>query len=49
MCPWLNCWFAESVLVVVLSEVDSSFWYVRAADERVLSGLRHHYPGATKL
>ncbi|MEU5593223.1 hypothetical protein [Streptomyces sp. NPDC020298] len=43
------CGFAEGVLVVVLTEVDSSFWDVRAADERVLSELRHHYPSATEL
>jgi hypothetical protein len=41
--------FAEDVLVVVLAEVDSSLWDVRAADERVLSELRGHYPGATDL
>ncbi|MFF8279577.1 hypothetical protein ACF05T_26225 [Streptomyces lateritius] len=41
--------FAEDKLVVVLTEVDSSLWDVRAVDERVLSELRHHYPGATGL
>lgn len=43
------CGFAEDVLVVVLTEVDSSSWDVRAAEERVLSELRGHYPGATDL
>ncbi|WP_245939306.1 hypothetical protein [Actinacidiphila glaucinigra] len=43
------CGFAEGVLVVVLTEVDGSLWEVRAADERVLSELRHHYPGTTAL
>ncbi|GAA2322038.1 hypothetical protein GCM10010234_79930 [Streptomyces hawaiiensis] len=41
--------FAGDGLVVVLTEVDSSLWEVRAADERVLSELRHHYPGAEDL
>ncbi|GGU01464.1 hypothetical protein GCM10010272_53120 [Streptomyces lateritius] len=41
--------FTEDKLVVVLTEVDSSLWDVRAVDERVLSELRHHYPGATDL
>ncbi|MFE0102577.1 hypothetical protein [Streptomyces sp. NPDC059009] len=41
--------FAEDVLVVVLTEVDSSLWEVRAADERVLSELRCHCPGVTDL
>ncbi|MFF3660455.1 hypothetical protein [Streptomyces olivochromogenes] len=41
--------FAEDALVVVLTEVDSSLWDVRAADERVLGELRCHYPGAEEL
>ncbi|MFJ4785806.1 hypothetical protein [Streptomyces sp. NPDC088794] len=41
--------FAEDQLVVVLTEFDSSLWDVRAVDERVLSELRHHYPGAKDL
>ncbi|WP_343244831.1 hypothetical protein [Streptomyces sp. SID14478] len=41
--------FAGDSLVVVLTEVDSSWWDVRAVDERVLSELRHHYPGAEDL
>lgn len=41
--------FAEDKLVVVLTEVDSSLWDVRAVDERVLSELRRHYPDATDL
>lgn len=40
---------AEGGLMVVLTEVDSSLWDVRAVDERVLSELRRHYPGATDL
>ncbi|MFI5998386.1 hypothetical protein ACIBAC_41875 [Streptomyces sp. NPDC051362] len=36
-------------LAVVLTEVDSSLWDVRAVDERVLSELRRHYPGAKDL
>lgn len=43
------CGFAGDTLVVVLTEVDSSFWNVRAADERVLGELRHHYPGTRAL
>ncbi|MCX5388764.1 hypothetical protein [Streptomyces sp. NBC_00094] len=43
------CGFAEDALVVVLTEVDSSLWDVRAVDERVLSELRGHYPGAADL
>lgn len=43
------CGFAEDVLVVLLTEVDSSLWDVRAADESVLSELRRHYLGATEL
>ncbi|MGW4445577.1 hypothetical protein [Streptomyces sp. NPDC004682] len=35
--------------VVVLTEVDSSWWEVRSVDERVLGELRRHYPGATEL
>ena len=38
--------FADDKLVLVLSECDSSWWDVRAVDARVLSELRHHYPGA---
>ncbi|MFJ9456274.1 hypothetical protein ACIRST_14435 [Kitasatospora sp. NPDC101447] len=41
--------FAEDELVVILAEVDSSFWDVRAVDERVLGELRRRYPGATDL
>ena len=40
---------AEGRVMVVLTEVDSSLWEVRAVDERVLSELRRHYPGATGL
>ncbi|MEU5321155.1 hypothetical protein AB0G67_31030 [Streptomyces sp. NPDC021056] len=40
---------AEGRVTVVLIEVDSSLWEVRAVDERVLSELRRHYPGATDL
>ncbi len=43
------CGFAGDDLVVVLAEFDSSLWDVRAVDERVLSELRHHYPGARDL
>lgn len=41
--------FAEDKLMVVLTEVDSSLWDVRAVDERVLSELRCRYPDATDL
>ncbi|WP_428956654.1 hypothetical protein [Streptomyces sp. cg35] len=41
--------FAEDKLVLVLTEFDSSFWDIRAVDERVLSELRRHYPGAKDL
>ncbi|MFI5855732.1 hypothetical protein [Streptomyces parvulus] len=41
--------FAGDELVIVLTEFDSSSWDVRAVDERVLSELRVHYPGATDL
>ncbi|MFE7433216.1 hypothetical protein ACIPH4_07905 [Streptomyces tendae] len=41
--------FADDKLVLVLSECDSSWWDVRAVDTRVLSELRHHYPGAEDL
>ncbi|WP_240467504.1 hypothetical protein [Streptomyces salinarius] len=41
--------FAGEELRVVLTEFDSSSWDVRAVDERVLSDLRHHYPGAEAL
>ncbi|MEU9035578.1 hypothetical protein AB0D45_11880 [Streptomyces sp. NPDC048352] len=40
---------AEGGVRVVLTEVDSSLWDVRAADERVLTELRHHFPDATDL
>ncbi|KPI23619.1 hypothetical protein OV320_0566 [Actinobacteria bacterium OV320] len=40
---------ADDRVVVVLTEVDSSLWEVRAVDERVLSALRRHYRGATDL
>ncbi|MER6477672.1 hypothetical protein [Streptomyces filamentosus] len=43
------CGFAGDELVVVLTEVDSSLWDVRAVDERVLSELRHHYQDAKDL
>ncbi|MFF3757697.1 hypothetical protein [Streptomyces sp. NPDC002185] len=41
--------FAGDKLVLVLTEFDSSLWDVRAVDERVLSELRHNYPGAQDL
>ncbi|MFJ4633675.1 hypothetical protein [Streptomyces sp. NPDC088847] len=41
--------FADDKLVLVLSECDSSWWDVRAVDARVLSELRHHYPGVEDL
>jgi hypothetical protein len=41
--------FAEDGPVVVLTEVDSSWWEVRAVDERVLGELRRNYPDATDL
>ncbi|MDI9834612.1 hypothetical protein [Streptomyces sp. KAU_LT] len=41
--------FAEDRLVLVLTECDSSSWDIRAVDERVLSELRHRYPGAEDL
>ncbi|MFE1271771.1 hypothetical protein [Streptomyces sp. NPDC058758] len=41
--------FAGHDLVVVLTECDGSWWGLRAGDERVLSGLRPSYPGATDL
>lgn len=41
--------FADGELVLVLTAFDSSSWGVRAADERVLSDLRRHYPGASDL
>ncbi|MFE0699222.1 hypothetical protein [Streptomyces sp. NPDC058872] len=41
--------FAGDELVVVLTEADSSWWDVRAVDERVLSELRRHYPDVTDL
>lgn len=41
--------YAGEALVVVLTEVDSSLWDVRAVDERVLNDLRDCYPGATEL
>ncbi|WP_411111611.1 hypothetical protein [Streptomyces sp. c-19] len=41
--------YAGDNLVLVLTEFDSSLWDVRAVDERVLSELRHHYPGSTDL
>ncbi|WP_258314398.1 hypothetical protein [Streptomyces sp. Act143] len=41
--------FAGDELVLVLTEFDSSSWDVRAVDERVLSELRHHFPGAEDL
>ncbi|MET7746510.1 hypothetical protein [Streptomyces sp. NPDC005385] len=43
------CGFAGDKLVLVLTECDSSWWDARAVDERVLSELRHHYPGAKNL
>ncbi|MBD3576892.1 hypothetical protein ICJ52_11680 [Streptomyces sp. KD18] len=41
--------FAGDRLVLVLQEVDSSLWDVRAADERLLDELRHHFPDAADL
>ncbi|MEK9520486.1 hypothetical protein MIU24_13925 [Streptomyces venezuelae] len=41
--------FAGDELVIVLTEFDSSWWDVRAVDERVLSELSHHYPGVKDL
>jgi hypothetical protein len=41
--------FADDKLVLVLTEFDSSSWDVRTVDERILSDLRHHYPGAKDL
>jgi hypothetical protein len=41
--------FAGDGVMISLTEVDSSLWDVRAVDERVLSELRRHYPGATDL
>ncbi|MEU6300912.1 hypothetical protein [Streptomyces erythrochromogenes] len=43
------CGLVGDELVVVLTEVDSSLWDVRAVDEHVLSELRHHYPDAKDL
>ncbi|MFB6843039.1 hypothetical protein [Streptomyces sp. NPDC056361] len=43
------CGFPQDVLVVVLREVDSSLWDVRAAEERVFTELRGHYQGAVDL
>ncbi|NKQ28746.1 hypothetical protein HF200_31430 [Streptomyces galbus] len=40
---------AEGRTVIVLTEVDSSSWEVRAADERVLGELRRRFPDATAL
>ncbi|WP_327187326.1 hypothetical protein [Streptomyces sp. NBC_01334] len=40
---------AEDRVMVVLTEVDSSLWEVRAVDERVLGELRRHYPEAMDL
>ncbi|MEU3723865.1 hypothetical protein [Streptomyces sp. NPDC031705] len=40
---------AEGSVRVVLTEVDSSLWDVRAADERVLTELHRHFPDATDL
>ncbi|MET9119383.1 hypothetical protein ABZX38_35040 [Streptomyces longwoodensis] len=41
--------FSGDELVLVLTEFDSSLWDVRAVDERVLTDLRQHYPGAKDL
>ncbi|WP_234437111.1 hypothetical protein [Streptomyces maremycinicus] len=41
--------FAEGRVMVVLTEVDSSWWDVRAVDERVLGELRRHCPAARDL
>ncbi|MFE1787931.1 hypothetical protein ACFW7J_05910 [Streptomyces sp. NPDC059525] len=41
--------FAGDELVLVLTEFDSSSWDVMAVDERVLSELCQHYPGAQDL
>ncbi|MFJ4484502.1 hypothetical protein ACIP3D_19360 [Streptomyces longwoodensis] len=40
---------SENGVMVVLTEMDSSWWWVRVVDERVLSELRRHYPDATDL
>ncbi|MFF7041140.1 hypothetical protein ACIP4T_07520 [Streptomyces massasporeus] len=40
---------ADDKVMVVLTEVDSSLWDVRAVDERALSELRRHYPEAMDL
>ncbi|MGW2051612.1 hypothetical protein ACWCPF_41715 [Streptomyces sp. NPDC001858] len=40
---------AEGRVMVVLTEVDSSLWDIRAVDARALSKLRRHCPGATDL
>ncbi|MFF7769986.1 hypothetical protein ACFZC7_26200 [Streptomyces massasporeus] len=40
---------ADDKVMVVLTEVDSSLWDVRAVDERALSELRRHYPDAMDL
>ncbi|MGT2532117.1 hypothetical protein ACU4GG_37460 [Streptomyces nojiriensis] len=37
------CGFADGELVVVLTEFDSSFWNVRAADGAVLRELARHF------
>lgn len=41
--------FARDKLAVVLTEVDSSLWDVRAPGEDILTELRRHYPDATDL
>ncbi|MET9892325.1 hypothetical protein ABZZ47_19270 [Streptomyces sp. NPDC006465] len=43
------CGFAGDVLAVVLTEVDSSSWDIRTADQRVLSEFRNHYQGTSAL
>ncbi|MEU5112438.1 hypothetical protein AB0G64_13135 [Streptomyces longwoodensis] len=40
---------AEGGVVIVLTEVDSTWWEVRAVDERVLGGLRRCFPDAVDL
>ncbi|MDQ0596384.1 hypothetical protein QF037_000729 [Streptomyces canus] len=41
--------FAGDKAEVVLTEVDSSLWDVRALDERIVTELRRHYPDASDL
>ncbi|MEU4997919.1 hypothetical protein [Streptomyces sp. NPDC021622] len=41
--------FADGALVMVLTEVDSSLWEVRATDEAVLRDLALNYRGTREL